>query len=313
MSNLFEHTPTNIAPTNLLNNRSDIENKEYRLRYEDTLKQMTNIFGTPYYAKDGFILFNEDNAIIMNRLLEANFKFDLTITSPPYNIGKEYESNMSIENYIDWSKSWINLVYNLTKNSGSFWLNVGYLKINSIGKAIPITYLLWDKIKFFLMQEIVWKYGAGVTAKKFFAPRNEKFLFYIKDENNYTFNLDKVRDKNVKYPNQKKNGKLRCNPLGKNPTDVWDFPKVTSGKNRSSKERTAHPAQYPLSVIDRIVKVSSNVNDIILDPFSGSGTTGIAAHGNHRIYVGIEIDKSYCDLSIDRFENYLKEKANLWS
>jgi len=103
--------------------------------------------------------------------------------------------------------------------------------------------LLWDRSPFYLIQEVVWNYGAGVACRHQFSPRNEKFLWYVKDPNNYLFHLDKI----VKYPNQKKNGKLKCNPLGKNPTDVWQFPKVTSGKKRSSIERTAHPAQFPVN------------------------------------------------------------------
>ena len=309
ITSLFEHKPTTVAPIELLNNFSDSDNRDFLNKYDKVLKTLKDKIGEPYYANNGYILYHADNGDILKKLSDNHFKVNLTVTSPPYNIGKEYEKNMDTEDYIAWCKTWIDLIYSTTKFNGSFWLNIGYLAIKGRGKAVPISYLLWDKTDFFLMQEIVWKYGAGVSAKKFFAPRNEKFLFYIKNEKEYIFNLDEVRDKNVKYPNQKKNGKLRCNPLGKNPTDVWDFPKVTSGKNRSSKERTSHPAQYPLSVIDRIIKVSSHKNDIVLDPFSGSGTTGIASHGNYRIYIGIEISKEYCDLSIERFENYLNEKV----
>lgn len=310
MTSILKPEATQLAPHSLLNNISHADNEEYLNKYNETLNYLRTHIGEPYYANNGFILYNLDNADVMNKLENSEFKIDLTVTSPPYNIGKEYENNIPVEEYVNWCQKWIKSIYDITKSNGSFWLNVGYLNIKEKGKAIPITYLLWDKIDFFLMQEIVWKYGAGVTAKKFFAPRNEKFLFYIKNENNYTFNLDAVRDPDVKYPNQKKNGKLRCNPLGKNPTDVWDFPKVTSGKNRSSKERTSHPAQYPLSVIDRVVKVSSNKFDVVFDPFSGSGTTGIAANGNYRIYIGTEISKDYCDLSIERYEAYLKERSS---
>ncbi|MCK9473980.1 site-specific DNA-methyltransferase [Sulfurimonas sp.] len=310
MTLLLKNVKTQLAPYSLLSNISHTDNEVYLDKYTEILNYLREYIGEPYYAHNGFILYNSDNAEIMNKLESSEFKIDLTVTSPPYNIGKEYENNMPIEKYVSWCQKWIKSIYNITKENGSFWLNVGYLNVKNKGKAIPIAYLLWDKIDFFLMQEIVWKYGAGVTAKKFFAPRNEKFLFYIKNENDYIFNLDSVRDPDVKYPNQMKNGKLRCNPLGKNPTDVWDFPKVTSGKNRSSKERTSHPAQYPLSVIDRIIKVSSNKFDIIFDPFSGSGTTGIAANGNYRIYIGSEISKDYCDLSIERYEEYLKERSS---
>ena len=300
--------PTTLAPTSILENNCSIKNTELENKYQHIHNSLEKVIGKPYYSKNGFIIYNMDNLDFMKKLKESDLKFDLIVTSPPYNIGKEYENIVKTEDYVQWCSLWLDEIYNISSDNASFWLNLGYLDIENKAKAIPISYLLWDKIKFFLIQEVVWNYGAGVSAKKYFAPRNEKFLFYVKNESNYVFNLDLVRDKNVKYPNQKKNGKLRCNPLGKNPTDVWEFPKVTSGSKRSSKERTAHPAQFPLSVIDRIVKVSSNDYDLVFDPFSGSGTTGIAAHGNYKIYVGTEIKKEYCDLTIERFENYLKEK-----
>ncbi len=107
------------------------------------------------------------------------------------------------------------------------------------------------------------------------------------------FNLDDVRDPDVKYPNQKKNGKLKCNPLGKNPTDVWTFPKVTSGTNRSSRERTPHPAQFPEAVIERIILACSMPGDIVLDPFLGSGTTPVVARRLDRYVIGFEISEAY--------------------
>jgi adenine-specific DNA-methyltransferase len=109
----------------------------------------------------------------------------------------------------------------------------------------------------------------------------------------------------VKYPNQKKNGKIKVNLKGKNPTDVWEFPKVTSGTNRASKERTPHPAQFPLKVIERIIKASSNVNDIIFDPFMGSGTTAVAALGLNRQVIGFEIKRDYCEIAAKRIDDFL--------
>lgn len=156
-----------------------------------------------------------------------------------------------------------------------------------------------------MIQEVIWNYGAGVAGRKFFSPRNEKLLWYVKDKDNYKFNLDDIRDKNVKYPNQKKNGKLKCNPLGKNPSDVWQIPKVTSGANRSSKERTPHPAQFPMALIERVIKGSSNEGDVVLDPFLGSGTAALVALANKRKFIGFEIDKGYCDLAVKRIEEFL--------
>jgi adenine-specific DNA-methyltransferase len=130
----------------------------------------------------------------------------------------------------------------------------------------------------------------------------------VKNQDKYTFNLDEVRDPNVKYPNQKKNGKIKVNLKGKNPTDVWQFPKVTTGKNRSSKERTPHPAQFPVAVVDRIIKSASNLNDIVLDPFMGSGTTAIVALGLQRQVIGFEIRADYCDIVASRIDNFLMDK-----
>jgi len=130
----------------------------------------------------------------------------------------------------------------------------------------------------------------------------------VKNQDKYTFNLDEVRDPNVKYPNQKKNGKIKVNLKGKNPTDVWQFPKVTSGKNRASKERTPHPAQFPVAVVDRIIKSASNLNEIVLDPFMGSGTTAIVALGLQRQVIGFEIRADYCEIAANRIDIFLRDK-----
>lgn len=233
---------------------------------------------------------------------------DLTVTSPPYNIGKAYDANLPLPQYLDWCARWIEEIYRVTDSAGTFWLNFGYLSIPNRAKAIPIPYLLWDRVPFFLVQEVVWHYGAGVAGRKFFSPRNEKFLWYVKNQELHTFNLDDVRDPNVKYPNQKKNGKVKVNALGKNPGDVWQFPKVTSGTQRASKERTLHPAQFPLSVIERIVKASSHPGDLVMDPFLGSGTTAVAALQLGRHVLGFEVRKDYCELIAERLEAYLASR-----
>lgn len=217
------------------------------------LHEIKKILGKPYFENKDFLLYNGDCTELMSKL-PPNL-INTTITSPPYNIGKEYEKIMTVDDYINWCSSWIEQIYNLTKKDGALLLNLGYLEVKDKGRNVPIPYLLWDKTPFYLIQEIIWNYGAGVSCRKILSPRNEKILWYVKDENNYTFNLDPIRDPNVKYPNQKKNGKLRCNPLGKNPSDVWQIAKVTSGSKRSSKERTKHPAQFPNELIDKFVQL----------------------------------------------------------
>jgi adenine-specific DNA-methyltransferase len=263
--------------------------------------------GEPSFERAGLHVYRGDCVELLSRLPAG--LIDLTVTSPPYNIGKQYESELPLGDYVEWCHAWIRRIYRATSATGAFWLNVGYLPVPGKAKALPIPYLLWDRVEFFLMQEIIWNYGAGVASQRSFSPRNEKFLWYVKDADQYTFDLDSVRDPNVKYPNQKKNGKLKCNPLGKNPTDVWEFPKVTSGANRSSSERTPHPAQFPVAVIDRIVRACSRPGDLILDPFLGSGTVAEVAIRNGRHVLGFEIREDYVAIARERIDSVIRAMA----
>lgn len=307
------HKATQVAPTSLLQPFSKDLEALIASKHKAIEKILTGSLGEPFYSDLGFILYQGNLIDFLEKLSRADLCVDLTITSPPYNIGKEYERPMSVSEYINWCSGWMKQIYQITKSDGSFWLNVGYLEVPNQGLCVPIPYLLWDKSPFYLLQEVVWKYGAGVSTKYRFSPRNEKWLFYIKSPQGYTFNLDDIRDPNVKYPNQKKNGKFRCNPLGKNPSDVWEFPKVTTGEKRSSKERTGHPAQFPLGVVERIVQASSRQVEIILDPFAGSCSAGIAAVGLGRLFIGFEIRQDYCEIAVQRFKTFRQERRDAYS
>lgn len=268
--------------------------------FDASLEMLASKGFKPYFSIGQVALFHGDCMPLLTALGPGTV--NLTITSPPYNIGKEYEEISSTESYIDWCRRWMALIHAATDARGAFWLNLGYFPVSGKGMNVPIPYLLWDKSRFFLMQEVIWNYGAGVAARRYLSPRNEKLLWYVKDPESYTFNLDDIRDPNVKYPNQKKNGKLRCNPNGKNPSDVWLIPKVTSGANRSSPERTPHPAQFPVALIERIAKASSNVGDLILDPFIGSGTTAEVALRSGRACIGFELRADYIKLASQRIQ-----------
>ncbi len=269
------------------------------------MDEIIALLGEPYFKCDNCLLYNMDCLVGLEKIKSSNVKMDLTITSPPYNIGKEYEEVMDHREYVDWCRKWIELIYFATSSSGAFWLNLGYLSIPGEAKCLPLPYLLWNHNLFQFVQEVVWNYGAGVACKKYLSPRNEKFLWYVKDLDNYVFNLDDIRDPDVKYPNQKRKGVLRCNPNGKNPTDVWQIPKVTSGEHRSSPERTAHPAQFPVALVERVMRCSSNAGDLVLDPFMGSGTTAEVALRLGRRVVGFEIKKEYCDIAVARINSVL--------
>jgi len=270
-------------------------------KFQSLKLKLISSLGSPYYENDTCLLFCTDTVLAQKKINEEIF--DITITSPPYNIGKEYEMVKHLEEYINWSAEWISDTNRLLKRHGSLLLNLGYVEIENMARAIPIPYLLWDKIPMYMNQEIVWNYSAGVACKNYLSPRNEKILWYVKDKDNYTFNLDPIRDKDVKYPNSKKNGRLRVNKLGKNPSDVWEIAKVTTGTNRSSSERTPHPCQFPVDLIDKLVLGFSNEWDTVYDPFMGSGTTFESCLKNNRFCVGFEIREDYCEIIKERLQN----------
>jgi adenine-specific DNA-methyltransferase len=274
----------------------------------DAMGECVAALGEPYCRGDEYAIYCTDCLTALKSLPSG--VVDLTVTSPPYNIGKEYESPLPIEEYLSWCERWMAEVHRTTASAGAFWLNVGYVALEGRAKAIPLPYLLWRRCPFYLVQEIVWNYGAGVSARKSLSPRNEKLLWYVKDCEQYTFHLDAIRDPDVKYPQQKKNGKLRCNTIGKNPSDVWQIAKVTSGENRSSPERMPHPAQFPLDLIDRIVRGFSNVGDLIFDPFLGSGTVAIAGLRHGRRVIGFEINRRYCEVAARRIRRHLADRKS---
>lgn len=275
----------------------------------ESFNRIKKILGEPSFEREGVAIYQKDCLQAMKEIPDE--LIDLTITSPPYNIGKEYEELAELDDYLGWCKDWMEQVHRITVDNGTFWLNIGYLEVEGKGLAVPISYLLWDKTPFYLLQEVVWNYSAGVACRKRFSPRNEKLLWFVKNPKSYTFNLDDVRDPDVKYPNQKKNGKLRCNPLGKNPSDVWQISKVTSGKKRSSPERTPHPAQFPVALVERMLKSSSNVGDLVLDPFMGSGSTAECALRNGRYVIGFELKSDYIGYAESRINQYFEEKDSL--
>jgi adenine-specific DNA-methyltransferase len=264
--------------------------------------------GTPFCAGERYAIYCADCLTALRKLPDE--VVSLTITSPPYNIGKEYEKPLPLEDYLEWSEQWLKEVYRVTRADGAFWLNLGYVEMPGKAKAVPLPYLLWNRSPFYLIQEVVWNYGAGVAARKSLSPRNEKLLWYVKCPSRYTFNLDLIRDPDVKYPHQKKNGKLRCNTIGKNPADVWQIAKVTSGKDRASPERTSHPAQFPLDLVDRIVLGFSNAGELVVDPFIGSGTVAVSCLEHERRVIGIEVRPDYCELAARRIEKFLADKRS---
>jgi len=242
---------------------------------------------------------------------------DLIITSPPYNVGKEYETKTSLQLYLDKIIPIIDECIRILKPTGNIAWEVGNYINNK--EIYPLDIYYYDIFKargLQLRNRIIWHFGHGLHASTRFSGRYETILWFSKTEK-YTFNLDPVRIP-AKYPGKKnykgKNkGKLSGNPKGKNPEDVWNVIRddwqheVWDIVNVKSNhvEKTIHPAQFPIELVDRLVLALSNSNDVILDPFGGVGSTLISAVKNDRIGISIDMEVKYSQVAKQRLDSLL--------
>lgn len=227
----------------------------------------------------------------------------LVVTSPPYNIGKEYERRQKLDKYLEFQKAVIEESYRILSPQGSICWQVGNYVDN--GSIIPLDILLYpifDHLGMKMRNRIVWHFGHGLHASKRFSGRYETIIWFTK-EDGYYFNLDPVRVPQ-KYPNKKafkgpKKGQLSGNPLGKNPSDVWVIPNVKS----NHVEKTDHPCQFPVSLIERLVLSMTQEGDLVVDPFLGVGTSCIAALLHDRKSAGADIEKKYIEIAEKRINS----------
>lgn len=228
--------------------------------------------------------------------------FDLVVTSPPYNIGKKYEKKVDLEEYIKWQERVIHKIFIRLKNTGSICWQVGNYVDN--GAIIPLDFEfapIFKNLNMQLRNRIIWHFGHGLHSKNRFSGRYEVILWYTKT-NNYTFNLDPVRVP-AKYPGKRHfkgphKGELSGNPLGKNPEDVWEIPNVKS----NHIEKTAHPCQFPVGLIERLVLSMTNENELVFDPYAGASSAGVAAIVHNRRFWGCEVVDEYIKISQERLQ-----------
>lgn len=256
-----------------------------------------------------------DDSLKRIKKLPAN-KFDLIITSPPYNIGKSYEIKETIEAYLKSQEEIIKELVNVLSDKGSICWQVGnYIDKGEVFPLDIFYYSIFKKLGLKLRNRIIWYFGHGLHASNRFSGRYETILWFTKTDD-YIFNLDNVRVP-AKYPGKlhfkgNKKGKPSGNPLGKNPSDIWeiivkdwdkalwDIPNVKS----NHPEKTEHPCQFPIELVERCVLALTNENSWILDPFAGVGSSLIAAVKNNRNAIGIDKEKKYCDVAKDRIEKF---------
>lgn len=231
--------------------------------------------------------------------------FQLIITSPPYNIGKEYEKKVDLKEYINQQTIVINECVRTLRPTGSIcWQTGNFVENGSIIPLDIMIYPIFEQLGLKLRNRIIWHFEHGLHSTKRLSGRYETVLWFSKTDN-YVFNLDPIRIPQ-KYPNKKhfkgpNIGKLSGNPLGKNPGDVWDIPNV---KNNHI-EKLDHPCQFPVELIERFVLSLTNEGDWVFDPYLGTGTTIVAALRHQRKGAGSEIVQKYVDISIDRVQKEL--------
>jgi len=246
-----------------------------------------------------------------------NNSVSLVVTSPPYNLGKDYEDRVSIESYLQAQAEIIKELCRVLKNDGSLCWQVGNFVDN--GEVFPLDILYYNIFKqsnLFLRNRIIWRFGHGLHASKRFSGRYETILWFTKSKD-YVFNLDSVRVPS-KYPGKlhykgPNKGKPSGNPNGKNPSDiwevvlkdweeeVWDIPNVKS----NHPEKTSHPCQYPVELIERCVLALTNEGDWVFDPYAGVGSSLIAAIMHNRKAIGCEKESAYIKIAHDRIQSYL--------
>lgn len=245
-----------------------------------------------------FVLYEGGCLDLLSQIPDGFVK--LVVTSPPYNLGKPYEDRLDLDDYLAQQNQVIRECVRVLDDKGSICWQVGNYVNN--GEIIPLDLVLYPiffSLQLHLRNRIVWHFGHGLHASKRFSGRYEVALWFTKS-NDYTFNLDAIRVPQ-KYPNKKyfkgpKKGELSGNPLGKNPSDVWDIPNVKA----NHVEKTLHPCQFPVELIERLVLSMTNENDWVLDPFMGVGSTAIAALIHSRKAVGAEIIPEYVAIAKER-------------
>jgi adenine-specific DNA-methyltransferase len=229
---------------------------------------------------------------------------DLTLTSPPYCMGKEYEDTKSIDDFVRAHEKILPEIVRVTRDGGSICWQVGYHVEGQ--RVYPLDFAVYSILSrmkdIVLRNRLVWTFGFGLNSTRRFSGRHEVVLWFTKGTS-YLFDLDSVRTPQ-KYPGKRhykgpSKGEYSGNPKGKNPGDVWDIPNVRA----CHVEKVGHPCQFPVGLADRLVRGLCPKRGIVFDPFMGSASTGVAAILNNCRFLGAEINKKYQRIACQRLQS----------
>lgn len=259
----------------------------------------------PTYSSKAVASFYHGDCIEFMRTLPDK-AVQLVVTSPPYNLGKHYEKKRdSFEKYLAWQSEVIDECVRLLSPRGSICWQVGnYVNDGAILPLDIALYPAFAKHGLQLRNRIIWHFEHGLHCSRRLSGRHETILWFTKSDE-YTFDLDPIRVPQ-KYPGKKyfkgpKAGQYSGNPLGKNPGDVWIFPNV---KN-NHVEKTIHPCQFPIELVERLLLSLTKPGDLVLDPFAGVGTAIAAAVRHKRRGCGAEKMSEYARIARDRIAQAL--------
>jgi adenine-specific DNA-methyltransferase len=241
---------------------------------------------------------NGDAFRFLDRLDEGTI--DLIVSSPPYFMGKEYDRSSRVEDFISDHQRIIPKIVKALRPGGSLCWQVGsHVRGGAMIPLDALVYNAFSATELALRNRIVWTFGHGTHSQRRFSGRHETVLWYTKGED-YYFDLDSVRVPQ-KYPGKRsykgpKKGDWSGNPLGKNPGDVWEIPNV----NARHIEKTGHPCQFPVALVQRLVRALTRRGATVVDPFMGSGSTGVAAIIEGRNFLGCDISDNYLEIARHR-------------
>ncbi len=285
-----------------------------------------SLFGEPRiatsFSEHETIVLHQGDALGFVKTLPPNL-VSLVVTSPPYNLGKEYERKRALEIYLQEQALVIDELLRTLRSDGSICWEVGnYVEQ---GEVFPLDVFFYDILKarvLRLRNRIIWHFGHGLHASQRFSGRYETILWFTKADH-YFFNLDAVRVPS-KYPGKThykgpKRGRPSGNPLGKNPSDVWEsidqeweegFWEIPNVK-ANHPEKTMHPCQFPVELVERCVLALTNEEDWVLDPYAGVGSTLIAGMRHRRRVIGCEREEEYVRTARDRIEQFALGKLRI--
>jgi adenine-specific DNA-methyltransferase len=259
-----------------------------------------------HYEEDADVtLYRGDRLDLLQQIKDAGAQVHLIVTSPPYNLGKEYEDQTDLEQYIESQRQTIKACVDILSPQGSICWQVGHY-IEGKGKdkeAFPLDIVLYPIFKEFglrLKNRIIWYFGHGLHENFRFSGRHETILWFTHASSDYTFNLDPIRVPQ-KYPGKRhfrgtNKGQLSGNPNGKNPSDVWDMPNVKA----NHVEKTDHPCQFPVGLVERLLLATTNEGDLVVDPYIGVGSTAVACMLHKRRVAGADISAHYLGIAKER-------------